>query len=208
MVEFLGLLAFSGIAFLRNTLGIVLKPYETYRRIVDRGMYGELFYIGLLASLYFSLASLVKASAFRPFLLTKQFVLLATGAGVSFFVIVATLWLVGTLLGGKGSPKGLMVGWAYTLVPTTLWFFATSLLYVLLPPPRTNSATGVAFSMLFLVFSVTLFLWKLTLAYLTLRFSLHMDLAKITGTAAIVIPFLVVYSYIMHRMGIFRVPFL
>ena len=208
MVEYLSLLVAAGLTFARHVTGIIVRPYETYRKIVDRGSFGELLYIGLLLVLYFALASVVKTAAFRPFLLTKQFVHLSLGAGFSFFVIVATLWLVGTLMGGKGSPKGLLVAWAYTLVPTVLWFFSTSVLYVFLPPPRTTSFAGIAFSVLFLGFSTTLLFWKVMLAYLTLRFSLHMDLLRIIGMTIVVGPFLAVYSYVMYRLGIFRVPFL
>src|SRR3990167_10595021 len=126
-----GLLS-SFVSFGRTFLGIIIKTYETYRRIVDRGRLGELFWIGLLLTIYFGIASIVKTAAFRPFLLTKEFMVLAGGAGVSFLLIVCTLWQITRFLGGKGNFRSFTLAWGYTLVPTFFWFLGTSLLYVIL----------------------------------------------------------------------------
>ncbi len=203
-----GSLLVSGVWFLRNTIGVIIKPYATYRRIVDHGRLGELFYIGILLAGYFALASLVKEASFRPFLLTRQFVALTTTAAVSFFLASTTIWMVGTLVGGTGSWQRITLAWGYTMMPTVMWFLVTSLLYVLLPPPRTTGMLGVAFSIVYLIFSVTLFFWKIVLSYLTLRFGLRLDAKKIAVAAAIMVPLFVVYSIAMYRLGVFRVPFL
>ncbi len=198
----------AGIAFGRNMIGIITRPYETYRRIVDGGTLWELTYIGVLLACYFALASLVKTAAFRPFLLTRQFMVLGAAAGITYIGILGLLRIIGLRLGGRGTLRGLAVAWGYTLIPTLAWFLTTSILYVLIPPPRTTSMAGVVFSGLYLVFSATIFFWKLTLAYLTLRFGLKLDLKKILIVAGIMIPLLGVYSVGMYRMGIFRIPFL
>ncbi len=198
----------GGISFGRNFLGIITRPYETYRRIVERGTLWEIVYIAGMLALYFALASLVKTPSFRPFLLTKQFVLLVGGAGSGFLMMVALLWMASRVVGGEGRVRKLGIAWAYTLVPTTIWFLITSLLYVILPPPRTTSALGVTFSILFLIFSVTIFWWKVTLAYLTLRFAMKLDLARIAIVVALTAPVLVIYAVGMYRLGIFKVPFL
>ncbi len=208
MLDIAGILVISGIAFGRNLFGIVVKPYETYRRIVDRGHVSELFYIAVLLAIYFAIASVVKTAAFRPFLLTKQFLVLASAVAATYLFVVGALWVVGKYVGGKGSIGSMGLAWGYTLIPTLLWFLSTSLLYVLLPPPRTTSTPGITLSILFLIFSATLFFWKLMLAYLTLRFGLRMDLVKIVITAFVVGPLLGIYSIGMYRLGIFRVPFL
>ena len=198
----------SFVSFGRTFLGIIIKPYETYRRIVDRGRLGELLWIGLLLVIYFGNASIVKTAAFRPFLLTKQFIVLAGGAGVSFLLIVCTLWQITRFLGGKGNFRSFTLAWGYTLVPTFFWFLGTSLLYVILPPPRTNRPEGVLFSALYLVLSATLFFWKFMLGYLTLRFGAKLDLPKILITLGIALPIIGIYSVCMYKLGIFRVPFL
>lgn len=207
-MDIVGGLLVGGVSFGRNFLGIITRPYETYRRIVERGNPWEVGYIGVILSFYFSLASLVKTAAFRPFLLTKQFILLGAGALTGYVLSVATLWVVGRFIGGEGKFGRLGIAWAYTLIPTTLWFFITSLLYVILPPPRTTSIAGILFSVLFLIFSVTTLWWKVTLAYLTLRFGMKLDLARIAIVVALTAPVLAVYTVSMYRLGIFKVPFL
>jgi len=193
---------------LRTFGGIIIRPYETYRRIADRSTLWEFPYLAMLLAVYFSFASLVKAPEFRPYLLTKQFAVLSGSVGVSFILVVATLWLFGSLVGGAGKPERLMIAWAYTLVPTTAWFLATSFLYVLLPPPRTDSLNSTLFSVLYLVFTITLFLWKFILYYLTLRFSLRLDLSRIVVVTLLAAPLFTLYSIVMYRFGIFRIPFL
>lgn len=201
-------LIIAGVSFGRNTIGLIVRPYETYRRIIDKGSVWELAFIALLVIIYFSLASLVRIAAFRPFLLTKQFILLSAAALATYALVVVVVWLVGRRVGGRGTLGGIARGWGYTLLPTVCWFLATSLLYVLLPPPRTTSIAGVAFSVLFLVFSATLFFWKLTLGYLTLRFGLKLDLARILAVVGITSPIVGAWSYGMYRLGIFTVPFI
>lgn len=178
----------AGVAFCRNALGLVVRPYETYRRIVDRGTIWELVFIAMV----------VAVSAFRLF----------AAALATYTLVVLAAWFVGQRVGGRGTLKGVALGWAYTVLPTTLWFLATSILYVVLPPPRTTSIAGVTFSIVFLVFSATLFLWKLTLGYLTLRFGLKLDLARILVVVGVVSPVVAAWSWGMYRLGIFKVPFL
>ena len=194
--------------FLRTTVGLVTRPYETVRRIVDHGRLFELIFVALLLSAYFVLASLVKVAQFRPFLLTREFAVLAAATFLTYTIAVALFWTAGKLVGAQGKLKGLSVAWGYTLLPTLVWFLATSILYVILPPPRTTSLQGVLFSFLFLIFSATLFFWKVTLGYLTLRFGLRLGLGRILIVLGISVPILVLYSIGMYRLGIFRIPFL
>lgn len=196
------------ISFGRTIIGLLTRPYETYRRIEREGNLWELLGIGILLSIYFACAALVKTASFRPFLLTRQFVVLATAVVATYILTVSLFWAVGKLVGAKGNLRGLLLGWGYTLIPTLTWFLSTSLLYVLLPPPRTTSLNGLAFSALYLLFSSTLLFWKVILGYLALRFGLKLDLAKISLICVIVLPLLGVYSVVMYRLGIFRVPFI
>lgn len=178
----------AAVSFCRNTLGLVVRPYETYRRIVERGSHWELVFIAIV----------VAVSAFR----------LLAAAAATYALVVGLLWVVGRWVGGRGALGGVALAWGYTILPTVTWFLATSALYVLLPPPRTSSIAGVAFSILFLVFSATLFFWKLTLGYLTIRFGLKLDFARILVVVGIVGPIVGAWSWGVYRLGIFKVPFL
>ncbi len=198
----------SFVAFGLHVVGLVTKPYETYRGIVDRSLYGELVCIGVVAGVYFFVASVVKTALFSPFLLTKQWVILFFGFLLTYILTVSLFWIVSSFLGRSGKLKGFMLGWGYTLIPTIVWFWITSFLYILLPPPRSTHGTGIAFSVLYLVISITLLFWKITLSYLSLRFGLRMDLVKILILTAIVLPLLGIYSYYMYYAGVFKIPFI
>jgi len=192
----------------RTVWGMTVRPYETYRNLVDRANTWELVPLGFLISLYFAVASFVKTSVFRPYFLTKQFIKLGLGAAFGFIALVAVIWAVSYVFGGRSHIKRLLVGWGYTLVPTVMWFWATSMLYVVLPPPRTGSMAGISFSILYLVFSTTLLFWKLMLGFLTIRFVYKFSIYKITGVVLFVAPCVGVLSIVLYRLGIFRVPFL
>ena len=207
-MSLLELFLLGGVNFSRNLIGIIFRPYETYRRIAKESGYTELFYIGLLLAVYFAIASLVKTAAFRPFLLTATFVKLSSSAGTGFVLVVMTFFVVSKFIVNTVNLKSLLVSWAYTLIPTLVWFLATSILYLILPPPRTTSLEGIAFSLVFIVFSVTLLFWKIMLSYLTLRFGLRLEIKKILLVAAISLPFVALYSFGMYQLGVFKVPFL
>ncbi len=194
--------------FPKRVIGVILRPYETYRKISSDGKPWELGFIAVCAVCYFATAAIVKTSLFRPFLLTRQFFALFSGAAATYIIAVGLFWTVGKLFGAKGTLRGLGISWGYTLLPTIVWFWVTSLLYVTVPPPRTTAPMGVAFSVLYLLFSATLLFWKVTLAYLSLRFALRLDLVKILATSAIVLSILAVYSVGMYWLGLFRVPFI
>ena len=194
--------------FLRTVIGLATRPYETVRSTVERENLAELVYIAASLAVYFALASIVKVAAFRPFLLTRQFVVLTAATAATYLCAVALFWVAGKLVGATGKFQGFMLAWGYSLIPTVIWFLATSLLYVILPSPRTTSPQGVLFSILFLVFSATLFFWKVTIGYLALRFGLRLDLGKILIVALISLPALALWSVGLYRLGIFRVPFI
>jgi Yip1 domain len=198
----------AGMSFGRNCIGLILKPYETMRRIVQKGTAWELLYVAIPLALYFAIASIVKTAAFRPFLLTKQFMVLGLAAGLSYGVSLVLFLTVGRIIGANIRQKGLAIAWGYTLIPTVCWFFATSLLYVIIPPPRTESIWGILFSALYLIFSATLLSWKIILGYLAIRFGMRLPLGKILIISASVLPLLGLYSVMMYRLGIFRIPFL
>lgn len=186
-----------GVAFGRNIVGIITRPYETYRRIVEHGILWELGYIGMLLGVYFFAASRIK----------YQFVVFPAAA-LTYVFAVTLFWLAGRLVGSKGTWKKIALGWGYSLIPTLSWFWMTSLLYVIIPPPRTTSAWGIAFSILYLLLSSVFLCWKVILSYLTLRFALKLDLGKILIVSAMTLPIIALYSIGMYRWGIFRIPFI
>ena len=195
-------------SFARSIIGIITRPYETYRRIISKSSLWELIPIGLLLSLYFGTNALVKTWAFRPFTLTRHFMKTSVAVVVTAIFVSFLLWSLGKLFGGKGEYKRFFLGWCYTLIPTLCWFLFTSLLYIVFPPPRTTNPSGILLSVVFLTVSAVLFFWKIILSYLSLRFGLRLDLAKILGILFFSLPIIGLYSIGMYRLGIFRAPFL
>jgi len=191
----------------RRSMGMITRPYETFRNIASECSFWELTPIGILLALYLGIASLLKTSSFRPYFLTRQFFLLAAAVCVTYGFIVILLYIIGKLVGGTGTIKRVAILWGYTLFPTLCWFLATSILYIIIPPPRSTQAQGLIFSVLYLLFSVILLGWKIITAYLTLRFGMRLDLLRIFLACCMLFPILSLFSWMSYHAGVFRIPF-
>ena len=198
------------ILFLRNFLAVILNPYNTYRRISFSGTdIRQVFYIYVFVLLYFLFASLLKAGYKNPFLLTFKFNSLFLASTSGFFLMIFLFYLGHKIYSTVNFyPGRLVVLWSYSLFPTLFWFFYTSVMYIVLPPPRTFSIFGKTYSLLYLVVSTTLLLWKLMLYYLTLRFALRLDLFRIILLTLLFTPVIFVYALLMYRLGVYKIPFI
>lgn len=197
------------ILFGRNSVGCVNSPYITYRRLAEEKTDArQSVYILMLSLGYFAFAAFVRSGFRNPYLLTMKYNSLFLGAGAAFFLMVFFLFLSGKVFKKKTRLPALILLWSYTILPTLTWFFFTSLMYLLVPPPRTLSLWGKMYSVFFISFSFAVLLWKIILAYLTLRFGLQLDLWRIGIITAVLTPIVAGYSILMYRMGIFRIPFL
>lgn len=199
----------SFIIFGRNLAGIFNSPYVTYRKLSNEKTYlSQTVFIPLIILLYFAFVSTLRSGINNPFLLTVKFNTLIFFSMLGFVMMLGLFVVGGSLLGIKTQKDRLYLLWIYSLVPTLVWFFTTSILFLILPPPRTMTFLGKLYSAVFIAFSVGVLLWKMILYYLTLRFSLKIDLWKIFQISVLVIPCVIIYSFIMYRFGIFRIPFL
>lgn len=196
------------VIFSRNLVLVINSPYIAFRKLSLGKDLGQSGYIFTLSFIYFTFASLLRSGLHSPYLLTLELNRLVFFSALGFLLSVILLFKLGQLFGGIGSIKGVFLCWSYTLIPTMIWFFVTSLVYLLIPPPRTTSFPGKAFSLLFITFSLALLFWKIILYYLTLRFSLKLDLIKILGVSLILVPLFCVYGVFMYKIGIFRIPFI
>ena len=194
------------VVFLQNIWGSIQKPYATYRRLVLQDPV-QLFILFFLIGIYFFLVSPLKLHTLHPFLLTLNASRLFTMTITTFLLIVLFFITAAYFFGKEVSLPGVMNAWGNSLVPTLLWFFTTSLFYLLLPPPRHETLPGRIFSALFFAFSISLFFWKGLLYYLTLRFALKFDLLRIIGVSLVFFPLLALYSWWMYSLGVFRVQF-
>lgn len=197
------------ILFGRNTAGCINSPYITYRRLAKTdSRIEQTAFILFFSFLYFLFASTIRVGLNNPFFLTLKFNLLVFGTLFGFVLMIFSILIFGRIFGGTGKLRNITLLWSYSLLPTLFWFFATSILYVILPPPRTFSVFGKIYSVVFVGFSMAVFFWKIILYYLTLRFGMRLDLLKIIGTSVVLFSIIIGYSLVMYRLGIFRVPFI
>ncbi len=198
----------TSILFVRNAYNCFNSPYITYRKLSQERIFGQTMFIILSVFSYFLFVSVVRNGLSNPFLLTVKFNSLVFSAVVGFLATIILIFILGRLFGGKGRIGGVYNLWIFSLIPTLIWFFATSLLYLILPPPRTLSFWGKFYSVVYAAFSMSVFIWKAILYYLTLRFALKLDLWRIILVTAVLLPILSVFSVGMYRLGIFRIPFI
>lgn len=198
----------SFYSFAKHIVGIIFKPYETYRELTESDLI-ESIYVAILIFAYVGLASILrKGLGSGPLFLTMHFGKLLTGIIFTFIFSWGTLYFTGRFFGGKGTAGKLFLPWIYTLIPTLCWFILTSFFYFILPPPRTTQLMGQIFSIFFVALSLTLFFWKGILYYLTLRMVHKLDLIKILLVSAVVFPLGIIYSLFTYKIGLFRIPFI
>lgn len=200
------------VDFAKNVFGSIQTPYQTYRSIAIKPDYRHLMFVGTLILVYLVWATLVRGGLrASPFFLTASLGKVVAGVVVSYLFSLTLIHIIGRQIGGRVAASvgsaSIPVLWGYTLIPTLLWFIAMSLSYAILPPPRTVSLPGQVASAVFIALSIALFWWKMILYYLTLRFGLRFSLKQILLFSLIFVPILGVYSVVMYKLGIFRVPF-
>lgn len=191
----------------KNVWGSIQTPYVAYRKLLSEDPL-QLAIVFSLIGLYFLLVVPIKFHTFHPFLLTINTSRLFSWALGSYLGICLFLYGVGKLFNVYPSWRAVMMCWGYSLIPTLFWFLGTSIFTLILPPPRTTSVQGTAVSLLYLAFSLSLFWWKGILYYLTLRFALKLDLQKIIIVSAFFLPLLAIYSVVLYKIGIFKIPFI
>jgi hypothetical protein len=197
------------ILFLRNVLGCINKPYITYRKLADNSAdVKQVVFIVLLVLGYFSLASLIKTGIRNPFLLTAKFNSLLITFIIGFILSLSVFYIMGKINNKSVILKSIIILWAYSLLPTIIWFFITSVFYIILPPPRNLTVLGKIYSIVYISFSIGILYWKVILYYLTLRFGLRFDFKKIMITTSVYLPVMSIFSIEAYRLGVFRIPFI
>ncbi|OGG26467.1 hypothetical protein A2960_06335 [Candidatus Gottesmanbacteria bacterium RIFCSPLOWO2_01_FULL_39_12b] len=205
MINFLRL----SLLFARNVVNCVNSPYVTFRKLTEEKTgVKQTGFIFFFVVAYFIFVSWIRVPFRNPYLLTMQFNKLLLGWIVGFWGIIILLYFLGKLVSSRGTFRSVFILWTWSLLPTLTWFFLTSFLFIIFPPPRTLSIWGKIYSLVFISFSLSLLFWKLILYYLTLRFAFRIDLQKITIVTFVVIPYIVMYSVVMYSLGIFRIPFI
>lgn len=195
--------------FFSNIWGIFQTPYKTTKKIAEEKRIIQAGLILLVIPLYTLFSTPIKYG-FTPgwVYLLWVFVKSTLWTYSTYFLACSAIYFVGKKFGGKDDFLAVFSLWAFSLIPTYLWFFTTAILYILIPPPRTMSIYGYGLSVLFIAYSLSLLWWKIILYYLTLRQALKLSIQKNAKASFILWPLGGIYSYLTYKLGIFKIPFI
>lgn len=197
----------------RNSLRIVVRPYKTMRSISAKPDMGQVYVLLTIATLYFLYASIVRTRSLDPLVVSSSFIRTFVFFLLTFASTIAFQGIVGKILQKlkMTDPEPIIVSCAltaYSLVPTIIWFFITSSLFLIFPPPRYETFLGTTFSIIFIIFSSSILLWRIILWYLTIRFSLKAQFLTIMIIMFMYGLWFVPYTFLMYHFRIFRIPFI
>ena len=182
------------------------------RKIAKETDYGQPIIIFLIAIGYFCYAQIVRQRTLHPLIFASSALISIVMFGITFVLVTKFFYFLYRRRTFQGAHevtyKPFVFTFAYSLLPTLIWFYATSTLYYVLPPPRTTSFLGKGFSLTFVTFSVTLLLWRIILAYLSVRFSAKASFYKVVASLVLFAMWILPYSYFMYQLRIFRIPFI
>lgn len=193
----------SFIVFLNRSLRLVISPYKTMRVIShDKDILQLLFIFGGVGG-YFLYANTLRQYAVSPLILFFLTVL-HFALTVCFFVFLR-MWF-----GQKEnmSIRSILLLFGYALIPTLCWFLTNSLLYRMLPPPRTVSVLGLGFSITYISYSLAILFWKIVLLYLAVRHTLRLPFFRVIYGIVLYLMFVIPYSLVLYSLQLFRIPFL
>lgn len=186
----------SFILFIRRSIGLLFTPYVTMRKISIESTWKESFWVFILIVIYF--------------LITNTIHFWVNGLlGASTLFVMSVLFL--SILPASGVFRErlnrMFVTWSYTLLPTLIWFYSTSLFFFVIPPPRTTSLLGKSFSVIYIALSISLLCWKFILVYLSIRFSLRIHLYRVIYYIVLYLTLSVPLWLFLYNSGISRIPF-
>lgn len=197
-----GLIA-SFILTLKTSVYLIVSPYKTMRKLAESRDLIQAFFIFVFIGLYFIFAEKVRTNYYQPIFLFSLTL-------VNFFLTTLFFSLI-KLVSAENKkinfPKFIML-FSYSLIPTLIWFSVNSILYVLLPPPRTPSFWGKGFSIIYISFSIAVLAWKIIVEYLAVRYSTEFKFFRTLYSLILYLVAIIPYAFILYFAKIFRIPFL
>lgn len=193
----------SFLFFVRRVFQLIVSPYKTLRSISHDDDILQVIYIFIFIGMYFYMAHHLREYGHGPLILFWVTVI--------HYLLTVSYFALFTLLSNKKHKLGIapyLLLFAYALIPTLLWFVVTSVLYSLIPPPRTPSFLGKSFSILYVSFSLGVLMWKILVTYLAVRFATGFRFFRILYSLILYCAIVIPYSYLLYRLGVFRIPFL
>lgn len=194
-------LIISVILVIRNFFLLIFYPYKTMRKISFENDYYQPLIIFILIFLYFKFIYYLRQNPYPATFIFLVFLF-------NFSLTILFFYLFSLRINKDIKLSSFIFTFAYSLFPTLIWFIANSLLYFLLPPPRTPSILGKGFSIFFISFSVSILVWKIILIYLAIRFSSKLNFYRIAYSILLYLCLLIPYSVFLYKLKLFRIPFI
>lgn len=189
------------VLVIRNFILLIFYPYKTMRKISFEKDYYQLLIIFGLVFLYFKFIYFLRD---KPYPATLIFLIFL----FNFFLTVFFFYFLSKVFEKRLNWKSFVFTFSYSLFPTLIWFLSTSMLYILLPPPRTLSLLGKGFSIFFIAYSLSLLIWKFILVYLAVRFSSKQNFFRILYMIVLYLIWFIPYSILLYNFKLFRIPFI
>jgi hypothetical protein len=186
---------------LQRIIHLILYPYKTMRKISQEQDISQISIIGILVAIYFFIAHEVRAYQYDP-------ILLFAATCVHIILTIFFFYHFSRLFNKQTSFSSFISTIVYTLIPTLIWFYTNLFLYQLIPPPRTMSTMGKAFSIFYISFSISILVWKVILLYLALRFSSRLNFYRIMYMIVLYICVFLPYALLLYAIQMFRIPFI
>lgn len=187
----------SVIVFVRTLIGLIFVPYNTMRKASITTSFTNSIVIGVISCIYFYISKNTLTEA-------------VVSTIVAIFLFISTITLF-SLLPGEGTSRDRLkryaATWSLSYLPTLFWFYAGLFLFIVVPPPRTQSLGGISLSIVFLAYSVSLLLWKLILVYLSIRFSSRVHLYRVVYYIFLYLAVSIPLWILFYSLHIFRIPF-
>lgn len=197
--ELVGLIT-ALILVVRNFFLLIFFPYKTMRKISKEDDYYQLAIIFFLVFVYFKFVYYLRNNFYPATFIFLAFL-------VNLFLTTGFFYLI-SRNEKRVVFRSFLYTFTYSLFPTLVWFASNSILYILVPPPRTFSFLGKGFSIFFIAYSISLLAWKLILFYLSIRFSAKASFYKIIYWILLFFVWFIPYSVLLYHFRVFRIPFI
>ncbi len=191
----------SIITVIRRVFLLLFYPYTTMRTIAKDKDVWQLYVIFATVFAYYLAVDKVKDIVYSPL---TQFGLVV----FNFVLTVGYIALFNYIYHKKIEWRRTLLLFGYALLPTIIWFYVNTFLYVAIPPPRHLTFLGKLFSITFITLSVSLLAWKVILMYLAARYSTRLQFYDIVFLLMVYVALVVPYSFLLYHFGFFRIPFI
>lgn len=193
----------SFLFFFRRVLYLIVSPYKAMREISEDNDMLQVVYIFICIGIYFYFANNLRTYPHAPWVLLFM--------TIFHYLITVTYFSLFTILSTKQHRVKIapfLLLFSYALIPTLIWFITNSVLFALIPPPRTPSFLGKGFSIVYLSFSIGMLLWKIIVTYLAIRFATGLRFFRIVYSMLLYLIAVIPYSMLLYSLKFFRIPFL